>query len=299
MRIIKKIYGLILLCIQKTIGADCAKKFDSFLRFRRKLNLKHPETLADKVCFIELHQQSPLAPACTAKFEVREYIRSKGFGDILVPLAGGPWSDPEDIDFSSVPVPCIFKGTHGCKMNYSMTDRSAFDISACKKEMNRWLRTTYGLYSVEPHYRSIPHRIYAEAYLGDQAGLIDYKFHCMNGSPVFVLAVRDRKSDGDKKMQETRELYDTEWNPIPGLNSTQTKIEDYRIEKPANYDRMLSIAEEVSKDFDFVRVDLYNLDGKIYFGELTFTPTAGVFSSYTEEFLREMGDRLMIQTENR
>lgn len=292
MELIKHIYGILLLIIEKTMGIDYAKKFDAYLRYRRKLNLKQPRTLADKVCYIELHKPSPMAAMCTDKYEVRNYIQSKGFGDILVPLAGGPWTDPEDIDFSAVSAPCIFKGTHGCKMNYSMTDKASFDAAACKKEMRRWLRTTYGLYSVEPHYKSIPHRIYAEAYLGDQADLIDYKFHCMNGQPVFVLAVRDRKSDGDKKMQEVRELYDIDWTPIPGLNSTQTRTEDYKIDKPVNYDRMVEIARETSKDFDFVRVDLYNVNGKIYFGELTFSPTGGVFSSYTDDFLLEMGSKL-------
>lgn len=295
MKQIKKIYGIFLKFIEKAFGIDNAKKFDSFIRFRRKLNLKNPKSLADKVCFIELHKQTPMAAVCTDKYEVRHYLHSKGLDNILIPLAGGPWSTIDEIDFESLQTPLIFKGTHGCKMNYCMKDHSSFDIEACKKEMKRWLSTTYGTYSVEPHYKTIPHRIYAEEYLGEQSTLIDYKFHCMNGSPVYVLAVRDRISNGDKKMQETRELYDADWNPIDGLISSQTRVDEYLIQKPKNYDEMVKIAEKLSEDFTFVRVDLYNIDGRIYFGELTFTPTAGVFSSYTEEFLDEMGSKLAIE----
>lgn len=294
MKIVKIIYGILLKCIEIIFGINNVKKFDSFLRFRRKLNLNNPKSLADKVCYIELHKQSPMAAICTDKYEVRQYLKSKNLENILIPLAGGPWSSIDEIDFESLQTPLIFKGTHGCKMNYYMKDHSSFNIDECKKEMRRWLKTTYGTYSVEPHYKTIPHRIYAEQFLGEQSTLIDYKFHCMNGKPFFVLAVRDRISNGDKKMQETRELYDIEWNPIHGLIKSQTHIEDYLINKPQNYDEMVRIAEILSEDFEFVRVDLYNIDGHIYFGELTFTPTAGVFSSYTEEFLNDMGCKLSI-----
>ena len=279
MKSLKQIYGIILACIEKLIGIDAAKKFDSFIRFHRKLNLKQPTSLADKVCYIELHKQSALASMCTDKFEVRKYIQSKGLQQILVPLAGGPWTNIGEIDFSKIETPCVFKGTHGCKMTYFMVDRDSFDIDACKKEMKRWLETTYGIYSIEPHYKAIPHRIYAESYLGKQSELVDYKFHCMNGKPIYVLAVRDRVADGDKKMRETRELYDIDWNPIQGLKSSQTRIENYKI---------------LAEDFDFVRVDLYNIKGNIFFGELTFTPTSGVFPSYTDEFINMMGEKLTI-----
>lgn len=277
------------------MGVDNAKQFDAYLRFHRRLNLKKPTTLAEKVCYIELHKQTTMAATCTDKYEVRNYIQTKGLGDILIPLVGGPWSNIEDIEFDSLATPLVFKGTHGCKMNYYMKDHNSFDIKACKKEMKRWLRTTYGTYSVEPHYKSIPHRIYAEKYLGEQSALIDYKFHCMNGEPVFILAVRDRISNGDHKMKESRELYDIQWNPIKGLRKGQTKIEDYNIIKPTNFEKMVTIAKELSKDFSFVRVDLYNIDGDIYFGELTFTPTGGVFSSYTDQFLTDMGNCLVIK----
>ena len=291
MYMIKKIYSLLLDSIVYLWGVDSAKKFDAYFRYRRKLDLKEPKTLADKVCYIELHKQSSLASICTDKYAVRDYIKKKGFEDILIPLVGGPWSKVEEIDFEKIDFPCVLKATHGCKMNYFITDRNSFDIKTCKKEMYRWMNTTYGTYSVEPHYRDIPHRIYAEKYLGDQKLLIDYKFHCMNGVPQYILAVRDRISDGDKKMKEIRELYDLKWNPIDGVKENGSYN---TIGKPKNLNRMIRIAKCLSSEFVFVRVDLYEINGNIYFGELTFSPTGGVFSSYTDDFLLDMGNKLIL-----
>ena len=111
---IKVAYGKVLTGISRIFGVDNAKKFDTRLRFRRNLNLKHPKSLADKVTYIELHDPSPLAPECTDKYAVRQYVKNKGLEDILVPLAGGPWSKIEDIDFKALPDSFVFKATHGC-----------------------------------------------------------------------------------------------------------------------------------------------------------------------------------------
>lgn len=164
--IYKKIYGAILHAIRIAAGIDAAKKFDARLRYHRKLDLKNPKTLADKVSYIELHEQSPLAPMCTDKYAVRDYVRSKGLGDILIPLAyDGVWDSEDEIDFDSLPQSFVLKATHGCKMNYIVRDKSKLDVEDCKAKMKSWLSTTYGTYSMEPHYEKIPHRLYAETYL--------------------------------------------------------------------------------------------------------------------------------------
>ena len=183
----KMIYGTWLQCLTAVFGIDTAKRFDAKFRMHRSLDLTHPKTLADKVSYIELHRQSPLASSCTDKYAVRDYVANKGFSQTLVPLVGGPWENPEEIDFSSLPESFVLKATHGCKMNYIVPSKDQIDKEKCYQEMHRWMETTYGTYSLEPHYTAIPHRIYAEAYLGDVSELIDYKFHCLNGTPQFVL----------------------------------------------------------------------------------------------------------------
>lgn len=286
---IKVIYGKMLTGLGKLCGVDCAKKFDTQLRFHRNLNLKNPKSLADKVTYIELHEQSPLAPECTDKYAVRQYVEDKGFADILVPLAGGPWSSVNEIDFQMLPDAFVFKATHGCKMNCLVPDKTKLDKKKCMAEMSRWLQTTYGTYSMEPHYLKIPHRIYAENYLADADKLIDYKFHCMNGIPQFVLVCGDRVVT-EMGNDVSRHIFDMNWKPLVGLTDETSD----KIEKPEHLEQMIDIAKKLSADFKFVRVDLYDINGKVYFGELTFSPTNGVFSHYTQEFLDEMGARLKI-----
>ena len=181
--LIKKIYGIFLKLLGALFGVGFAKKIDTKLRFKRTLNLKKPQTLADKVAYLELYSQNDLASVCTDKFAVREYVKQKGLEHILVPAVGGAWSSAEAVDFTSLPDSFVLKATHGCKMNYIVPHKTEFDEKKCVTEMKKWLSTTYGTYSVEPHYAKIPHRIYAEEYLGDISNLIDYKFHCINGEP--------------------------------------------------------------------------------------------------------------------
>ncbi len=290
---VKKLYGCFLQGLWKVCGPDAAKKFDARFRFGRRLNLKHPQSLADKVAFLELHKQSPLAARCTDKYAVRAYVTEKGYGHILVPLAGGPWESVEEIDFSKLPSSFVLKATHGCKMNRIVPDKALLDREMCKKEMHSWLNTTYGRYSLEPHYAKIPHRIYAEAYMGE--GLIDYKFHCMNGVPHFVLAVSERKTEERKRTKATLDLFDMQWRALPVLlpDGGETPGSG-KVKKPACFEAMKEIAGALSADFDFVRVDLYEQNGRVWFGELTFTPATCVFPYFSEAFLFEMGKNLRI-----
>ena len=292
---IKMLYAKVLGRISAIMGVDVAKKFDAQLRFHKKLNLKNPTTLSDKVTYIELHEQSPLAPSCTDKYAVRKYVEDKGLGGTLVPMAGGPWSKVEEIDFSALPDSFAIKATHGCKMNYLVPDKAKMNIEQCRKEMTRWIATTYGGYSMELHYLTIPHRIYAEKYLENANQLIDYKIHCLNGKPEFILVCSDRKANGDAAMQVTLDLFNLEWNHIPELIPSGSEVAgDGSMPKPQKLDEMIDIARRLSEDFKFVRVDLYELDGKVYFGELTFSPGNCVLPYFTHKFDLEMGQKLQI-----
>lgn len=291
----KKVYGHLLALMSAYFGIDTAKKFDVRLRFRRKLNLKNPQSLADKVTYIELHDQSPLASTCSDKYAVREYVAEKGYGDILVPLAGGVWNSVNDIDFDSLPESYVIKATHGCRMNYIVSDKNDLNIEQCKKEIQEWLNTTYGIYSLEPHYYDIPHRIYAEKYLGKMEHLIDYKIHCFNGKPEFVIAFTDRKAVKGKPMQVSVNLFDMNWKPIfEVVRSNQEIPGTGQIEKPQNFEIMCQIAKDLAAGFKFVRIDLYDLDGKVYFGEMTFSPACCVFPYLSEKFLAEKGKLIQI-----
>lgn len=286
---VKTIYGALLMTIMRIAGKDAAKKFDVLFRFRKHIDLKHPKTLRDKVIYIENHCPEKLSPECTDKWAVRRYVAQKGFEHILVPVYGDAYDNVDDIPFDTYPQKYVLKAAHGCKMNYFCTDKKTFDVDRCKKVLKTWLATTYGTYSGEWHYFDIPHRIYCEHYLDDAEKMIDYKFHCMNGVPQFVLVCGERQvSETGNRI--TRQIFDMDWNPIEGL----TNRSGSEAKKPEHLSEMIDIAKKLSEDFKFVRVDLYEIEGKIYFGELTFTPTNGVFSHYTDSFLTDMGNKLTL-----
>lgn len=291
----KKLYSFLLEILTKLFGIGFAKKIDTRIRFHKKLDLMNPKTLAEKVTYIELYNQSELAPSCTDKFEVRKYVASKGLEHILIPVVGGPWNCYKDIDFSTLPEKFALKATHGCKMNFLVEDKNKIDYKSCHREVNRWLKTTYGKFSIEPHYFKIPHRIYAEEYLGNMNTLIDYKFHCFDGKPEFVLAITGRECSGDASMHAVLDLYDMEWNPIYKVKKSNSEIPGIgNIAKPKLFEEMKKIAETLSKDFKFVRVDLYETNDKVLFGELTFSPACCIFNYFEDDFQIEMGKKLEI-----
>lgn len=287
---LKLIYARILSIIERTFGIDAAKKFDIFLRFRKILNLKNPQTLADKVSYISLHAFPELAVRCTDKWDARQYVASKGFEDILVPVYGTAVSSVEDVDFQLFPDQFVLKATHGCSMNYICKDKTTLDKAECLSVLERWLNTTYGTYSVEPHYRKLPHRIYCEEYLEAAETLKDYKIHCINGQPSFILVCSGRDEAFIKL-----DIFDLEWNSLDAVQPFNGQIPgNGNVPKPQNLERMIQIARILSEEFDFVRVDLYEVNGKVFFGELTFTPANGIFPNYKQELLVREGKRLKI-----
>ena len=297
---VKKLYGSVLMKIGSVIGLSRVKCFDARLRFHRKLNLKNPQSLADKVCYIELNNLTPLASLCSDKWAVREYLQEKGYGRLLKPVVGGPWSSIEEIDFQTLPEQFMLKATHGSKMNYAVSDITQLNKEECLTELNRWLNNPYGSYSIEPHYLRISPRIYAEELLSDVSDIVDYKFYCLNGIPRFVEVDYNRHIHCDDGMIVTFDVYDENWKPVSGLHSKgQVVPGSGSLPKPAHYDEMLSIAKELSKDFIFVRVDLFEYKDKVLFSELTFTPECGVMSIFPEDFLAEMGKLLTLPGEEK
>ena len=269
------------------LGVETTKKLDSRIRFGRKLDLENPKTLSDKICWIELNTDHTLAARCTDKYAVRSYVEEKGLGDILIPLVGGPWINASDIDIDSLPERFVLKATHGCEMNYICKDKSRLDRNDLLNKAGQWLKEDYPRACIEPHYKLVPHRLYSEEFVGVLGDVVDYKFHCINGEPAFVLTCSNREDS--LKLN----LYDLDWNPISGLQGAMRN--ERKIERPKNLKEMLEVAKTLSSDFDFVRVDLYEADEKIFFGELTFSPACGVLEYFTDSFVAKWGEVLHVK----
>jgi hypothetical protein len=271
----------------KLIGVRSTKIIDARVRFHRKIDLKNPKTLADKLCWLELNREESLKIKCTDKYAVRNYVKSKGLESILVPLCAKVCSSSDELDFDSLPNQFAMKATHGCGMNLICDDKKRITKQALLFNMDEWLKHDYARACIELHYKKIPHRIIFEKYLQDADRIIDYKFHCFHGKPNFILVCGNRVSGVQKR------LYTLDWEPINEIVGKEKGHYDFK--KPNELEKMIEISRVLSEDFDFVRVDLYDINGTIYFGELTFSPASGVFPNFSERFIKEKGALLNIR----
>ena len=252
----------------------------------RQLDLEHPKKLNEKILWLAYHTDTTLWSTLADKAAVRDYVASRGLKEILIP-SYGVYEHFEEIPFEQLPDQFVLSATHGCQMTQICRDKSALDLSALKKQVDFWLRHDLSCMSLELHYAAIPHRILCTQYLPAERDLIDYKIFCMNGRAYFTEVCTERSKG------PYFDIMDRDWNMIPNV-ITGAKNCPYPLVKPDNYDEMLFVAEKLSEDLPFCRVDLYNVDGKIYFGEMTMTPATGLLFHFTDEFLTEQGRNLIL-----
>ena len=253
---------------------DRAEAFDILLKESGlKIDLMNPETFNDKIRYMEKSHYSDLVVKCTDKYEVRKYVKYCGFEDILVPLLGGPYESYDAIDINICKdEKTMLKCTHSCGANIAVnkdTNREYaeyFINKKLKQDISKWFQ--------EWHYESIKPRIICEKYLadGENERLIDYKYFCCNGKINCILACTERDERGDSRHM----YYDEKWRVLD-YAADEIKA-SHTIPAPKALQQMNKIARKLSEPFPFARVDLYDLNGKVYFGELTFTPMGGLIS---------------------
>lgn len=265
-----------------------------YSRFHKGINWDKPQDYNEKINWLKLYSDTSMWTRLADKYAVREYVKSKGLEQILVPLYGC-WTKVEDIDFGSLPKQFVLKTNHGWGDVIVVKDKDSVDIKAVKKVLNKNLKHTHGFSTGEPHYKNIPKKIIAEQLLVDDSfnfsSLIDYKIFCFNGKPHFVWACFNRTKD--HVYVETHGL-DWSFHPECSVFNNQYRDGGGQLPEPKNLAQMLSIAGTLSEGFPQVRVDLYNIKGKVYFGELTFTSDGGYNNFFTPEFLKELGDCCII-----
>lgn len=237
-------------------------------KFGDKLHLDNPKTFNEKINWLKLNDRTPLHTKCADKYKVRDYISEKIGEEYLVPLFFQTTSE-KDIVVDVLPeVPCIIKTNHDSGGGIIVYDKKNIDIKAARRFLKRRMAINYYQYSKEWQYKNIKPCIVVEKLLMDKNGNIpfDYKLHCFNGKLVFTQVDLDRQTD------HTRNLYDVDWNFIP----CEWKYKNGgAVQKPATYEKMKMLAEVMSKDFIYVRVDFYTIENNIFFGELTFHTESG------------------------
>lgn len=256
-----------------------------------KLNLKNPIRYTEKLQYLRLfvYPKNPLVSKAAGRAGVREYLTEKSFEKYLIPIYG-VFDKFDDIDFDKLPDQFVMKCTHACAFNEIVLDKSKFNKEESRKKFCKWLKTNYGNKTVEKHYSPIKPQIIIEKYLGSAEKLpVEYKIHVFNGKAKYMYVVTGRGKDIHYNN------YYIDWTPFDGAQFNGWKKREEGVPIPSNWDEMVKLSEAMAKDFPFVRVDLYNIDGKIYFSELTFTPAKGtlIFDEDKADF--EIGEWLDIK----
>lgn len=265
----------------------------------RKINLEKPERFSEKLGWYKLYYRDEKMLICTDKASVRDYVTSLGYGDLLNEVYG-VYDRVDDIDWDALPNQFVLKNTLGGSSNGVMLvfDKNSLDIEETKKTLRKWIRQCTNCTSSagEWVYEKGKARILIEKMLipDSNSDLPDYKFFCFNGKVFCSYYMRNytmNKHDGENA------FLDRDFRLLPVSRTDYKRITE-QPEKPKNYEKMVEIAEKLSKDFPHVRVDLYNLNGTIIFGELTFFTNSGFIPFDPDSFDYEMGKAFVLPKKN-
>lgn len=251
-----------------------------------ELDLENPKTYNEKLQWLKLYNRKPEYTVMVDKYLVRDYIAKQIGEEYLIPLLG-VWDRAEDIDFDALPEQFVLKCNHNSGVGMCIcTDKSKLDIVKVRAGLNKGLQQDYYLTGREWPYKNVPRKIIAEKYMVDESGyeLKDYKFMCFNGEVKCSFICSDRYSKGGLHVT----FFDRAWKVMPFERHYPALKEG--LPKPVNYDKMIELAEKLSKNIPFLRVDFYEVDGKIYFGELTFYPGNGMEEFTPEEWDYKLGE---------
>lgn len=269
-----------------------------FLRKGRIINLKNPRLFTEKIQWLKIYDCTPIKTRLADKIAVREWVKEK-IGQKYLKKLYGIYEKYEDIDFSKLPEEFVIKTNHGCNMQLLVIEGGKPDKSQ-KERFNNFLKINYAYKSgYEMQYKDIKPLIFTEEYIKNfhplcqnssdfsdyRPELFEYLIFCFNGEPKLILFASGKRTD---KICCT--MFDTQWNNLH-FNYGGYLHED-PVPEPKNFDKMLDIARTLSKDFKFVRVDLHNVEGKIYFGEMTFTPASGYMKFRPLKYDRILGGML-------
>lgn len=261
------------------------------LNMGQKLNLKEPRTFNEKLQWLKLYNRRSEYTTMVDKYAVKEYVASKIGAEFIIPTLG-VWNTPEEIDWDMLPNQFVLKTTHGGGGGGIVicNDKSILNIENTKKKLKKSLKNDIYLNFREWPYKGVRPRIIAEKFMTDESGteLKDYKFFCFNGK------VRCFKIDFDRFNIHKANYYDRNAKLLPFGEACLKTDPNKLFETPINFEKMIELSETLSRDIPFVRVDLYNVKGRIYFGELTFFPAAGMGKFAPEEWDEKLGQFLVL-----
>ena len=262
-------------------------KLRYFSGMKKFPDLQHPRTYNEKLQWLKLNDKHTEYTRLVDKYAVKEYIEKLNWGGKTIPTLG-VWDRFDDIDFAQLPNQFVLKTTHDSGGIVIVKDKGKMDMQKARKKLEKSLQRKYFLMSREYPYKDVKPRIIAEKFMVDESGteLKDYKFFCFNGEVKFLFVATDRPFD-------TRfDFFDADFNHLPFKQGHPWAKKE--IKKPANFEEMKRAAAALSKGMPHVRADLYNINGEIYFGELTFFHFSGVVPFEPAEWDEKIGDYLKL-----
>lgn len=252
-----------------------------------ELNLETPQTFNEKIQWLKLYNATPLKTRLADKYLVREWVKEKIGEEYLTPLLG-VYDNFRQIDISKLPRQFALKCNHGASWNIIVKDKEQFDKKDAEKKFTKWLKTNFAFHAgFEMQYKHIPPKILVEEYLDIPNNPIEYKMFCFNGKFEFCLFELDFFGDAPK-----RAFYNRSWQEMPFKIGRMPK--ESLPQKPQNFDKMVELAEILCKGFPFVRVDFYDVNGKIFFGEMTFTSGSGLSYFEPAEYNLKLGEMITL-----
>ena len=264
------------------------------LKFRKemgkRLNLKKPQTFNEKMQWLKLYDRKPIYTKMVDKYEAREYIKEKIGEEYLIPLIG-VYNKFEDIDFKKLPNQFVIKCTHDSGGLVVCRDKIKLNLKKVKEKINNSLKRNYFYGGREWPYKNVKPRIIIEKYMEDAKSkeLVDYKFFCFDGEPKFIYISEGLENHSTAKIS----FLDMDFKRAK-FERSDYKPFDIIPDKPKNFEKMKELTKILSKNITFLRVDLYEINGKIYFGELTFTPCGGYLPFKPKEYDKILGELIKL-----
>ena len=257
------------------------------IRMHRDLDLENPNTFNEKIQWLKLYDRKPEYTRMVDKYEAKKYVAEIIGDEYIIPTLGA-WDNFNDIDFDSLPNQFVLKTTHDSGGIVICRDKSNFNKKKAKKKLNKSLKRDYYMLHREWPYKNVKKRIIAEQYMEDDyqlGSLTDYKFYCFGGTPKFLYVSKGL----DNHKTASISFLTLDWEFAPYKRSDYFPLDELP-KKPKNFDQMIEIANKLSTNISFLRVDLYEINEKIYFSELTFSPGSGYTVFEPNEWEHTFGD---------
>lgn len=287
---IRRVLHKLLTLNASEFGDELFLKTKYRLIFARRLDLEHPTTYSAKLQWLKLNDRRSEYTRMVDKIEVKKYVASVIGDEYIIPTLK-MYDSVNQVNFDELPKQFVIKCTHDSGSVIVCKDKDKLNKKKALEKLNKGLKQNFYYQTREYPYRSVKPRLIAEQYMEDESGyeLKDYKIFCFNGQPKMSFVASDRQKEGE----DTKfDFYDLEWNHIPVTNGHPCSKNG--IPKPKNYEKMLEIAAKLSEGIPHVRVDLYNINGKIYFGELTFFHWSGFMPYEPDEWDYKFGSYLQL-----